>query len=414
MDKQVKEKIKKLKKEKNYNEIFNQYGREVFLKNVSFRYKRKDLKKLEKESRLEDIYLRYGPKEYNKYLFNEEFEERKEAKGSFKAHLWKLNYRLKILLTSTALALPLPAVVLGTEVDIETYKNSKIYAEEITEYENKITKYAQEVKKLGLNDIQTFMKVYQDMWLSIGGFGEPEKDLTGYLELDLLEEDGEGTCRNMSADIAEKLNKINPNYNARTIVCYTNEPTNYIYANIYIPPKKEKEENVENENNDNEEDTFVSNNVKKVFGNHAVTLVDIEEDGITLALDSTNPGIGLYVNGNIVMFNSLDGNEIIFTTKEYTTIGFLRGIDSTFEIVKDYIDSYIDNPKITYSQIKEKYGLEAQNRAIDEVIEIENKQCNKDSIRDKYKVIIDSDKDGRSYKIDINNKENSKENEYEK
>ena len=420
MNKEIKEEIKKLKKEKKFDEIFNKYGKEVFLKNVSKKYKKKDMKKLAEEDRIEDIYLRYGNKEYDKYLYDAEYRERIEANGRFKALLWKMNYHFKVLLTSTLIALPTPAIALGTAADMQIYKNGKEYAVDIEKYDEKITKYAEEIKKLGLNDIQTFMKVYQDMWNSIGGFGKPQKDLYGYLELDLLDEDGEGVCRNISSDVAKKLNKINPNYNARIIACYTNEPTNYMYANIYIPPKQEKE-NVEENNESNEnaeysnddEETALSYNVKKIMGNHAVTLVDIEEDGITLALDPTNPGIGLYVDGEIIMFNSFDGNEIIFDTKEYTTVGVLRGLNDTFDVVLDYVKSYVGKSKLSYSEIKEKYGLEAQNRAIEELKQMglmekkDNRQEDINSFKESVKVEVDYSEINKDY--NVINKENLSE-----
>ncbi len=98
-----------------------------------------------------------------------------------------------------------------------------------------------------------------------------------------------------------------------------------------------------------------------------VTLVDIDEDNITLVLDPTNPGLGIYKNGNIIMFNSNDGQDIEYKAKEYITAtmfkGGLNGINSTIE---EYAQSFA-KPKITMKELKEKYGLEAQNKALKEV-----------------------------------------------
>ena len=81
MDNFDKEEIKKLKKDKNYEEIYQKYGQKVYIKNVSSRYKKEDLKKLSKEGRYMDIYNKYGRDTYNKYLVQAQAREIRETKG---------------------------------------------------------------------------------------------------------------------------------------------------------------------------------------------------------------------------------------------------------------------------------------------------------------------------------------------
>jgi len=76
------------------------------------------------------------------------------------------------------------------------------------------------------------MKTMDDMWKNIEGYGSPEKDVRFFEELDFLENGNVGACRNMSMDIAKKLNEINPKYNAKTIPVFIEKDGEYNIANI--------------------------------------------------------------------------------------------------------------------------------------------------------------------------------------
>lgn len=52
MDKNIKEKVKLLKKEKKYDEIFREFGAEIYKKYVPRIYKARDLKKLREERKV--------------------------------------------------------------------------------------------------------------------------------------------------------------------------------------------------------------------------------------------------------------------------------------------------------------------------------------------------------------------------
>ena len=91
--------------------------------------------------------------------------------------------------------------------------------------------YGQKIKSYNLTDIQNIMKLMDDMWRNIKGYGEPRIDLISYPGLDLATEDAIGVCRNMADDMARKLNAINEEYNARSITVYFGDG-NYETANI--------------------------------------------------------------------------------------------------------------------------------------------------------------------------------------
>ena len=67
-----------------------------------------------------------------------------------------------------------------------------------------------------------------------------------------------------------------------------------------------------------------------------VTAVDVPEKNITLILDSTNPGIGVFKDGKIYMFSTIDGNGL-----ETKHIGefVLEGYETTIDIIRDEIKS---------------------------------------------------------------------------
>lgn len=398
MNKKDKEIIKQLKNEGKFEEIYNKYGRKEYIKNASYEYKKQDILKLKQETNFEELKCKYGKKEYKKMQNNIYYEQLLEDGKNRKAILFKKKIQFKMLVRTFAFSvlIGIPTSVIGCGV-ITKYKikeNSETYKKQINEYDIKISNYIKELRKYGhLTYTQLFIKSYADLWKN-GEKGNPEKDITGYLELDFLEDNGKGVCRNAAYHIAKELNKYDENLNARTLAVYVESFSNYKSANIgklinkkEVPvPEKEK--------------SMVIKCVEKINGNHMVVLVDIKEDGITLALDPMNPGIGLYKDGNIVMFNSKDGSEIVYHTREHSEITVNKGIDSTFDVIGDFIDSFKDNSKLSYEEIKEKYGLEAQNRAVDELLEMQNKRANSD-FRNRLKVDIDYNEVLNDYNVKV-------------
>ena len=375
MDKESKEKIKLLKKQEKYNQIYLDYGAEAYQKYTPSKVKKAELKKFKKEGRYEDIYNKYGPAEHEKILVKAMYEEIKEAKGPLKAILWNIGKKLKIATAYTALIAATSATTLTGMAMSDAEKNIKNnaieYAADIEQYNNKINKYANEINEMNLTDVQVFMKVMDDMWGSIKGYKTPELNLSGFYELDLATEEGYGVCRNMASDVAKKLNAINPEYNARVIPVGMGD-TYYQIANITRTVLQENETVSEHEGEETETSPDI---LAKIFGNHMVTLVDVKEDNLTLVLDPTNPGIGIYKDGDIIMLNPVhdasSNEKIEYEAKEYTSAVIIRGegMQGVVDTIKDYFSTYED-ANLTFEQIEEKYGLEAQNTALDEVREM--------------------------------------------
>ena len=80
MDKISKERIKVLKKENKYDEIYFEFGKDGYNKNVPYKYIKKDLKKLKAEGRYEEIFIKYGENEYKKILDLAKYNEIKDRK----------------------------------------------------------------------------------------------------------------------------------------------------------------------------------------------------------------------------------------------------------------------------------------------------------------------------------------------
>lgn len=413
MDKETKEKIKRLKKEKKYDDIFYNYGSKAYVKNTPARIKRKEKNKLFSEGKYMDIYNKYvynqkGNKDYNKILVKAMYNEIKENSNFAKAFLWNIKQKIKNVLSVgacvLAIAPPTAAVMINEISREEKEENSVKYEQQIEEYNEKIKNYAQEVNSMNLNDVQIYMKVMDDMWAGIQGYGTPKMDIFGYMELDLANEDGYGVCRNMANDIARKLNEINPQYNARTMAVELGDKGNYTIANIerkfvetnpdntYVEDNKNKQENQDEKHKEGliNWDELIA----KGFGNHMVTFVDSQEDNLIIVLDPTNPGIGIYKDGQIIMMNNDRENGAKIESKEVsTTIMTKYGIEGVAEIVKDYGKSF-EKCELSEKEIYEKYGIEAQNQSLDFVRSIENKDTFKNSL-----VVDENSKKNEDYNI---------------
>lgn len=413
MDKETKEKIKRLKKEKKYDDIFYNYGSKAYVKNTPARIKRKEKNKLFSEGKYMDIYNKYvynqkGNKDYNKILVKAMYNEIKENSNFAKAFLWNIKQKIKNVLSVgacvLAIAPPTAAVMINEISREEKEENSVKYEQQIEEYNEKIKNYAQEVNSMNLNDVQIYMKVMDDMWAGIQGYGTPKMDIFGYMELDLANEDGYGVCRNMANDIARKLNEINPQYNARTMAVELGDKGNYTIANIERKFVETNPDNTYVEDNENKQENQDEKHkeglikwdelIAKGFGNHMVTFVDSQEDNLIIVLDPTNPGIGIYKDGQIIMMNNDRENGAKIESKEVsTTIMTKYGIEGVAEIVKDYGKSF-EKCELSEKEIYEKYGIEAQNQSLDFVRNIEEKDAFKNSL-----VVDENSKKNEDYNI---------------
>ena len=402
MDKISKENIKRLKKDKKYDEIFVKYGIKAYKKYVPLRYRIQDQIKLQEEGKYEDIYNKYGKEEYSRILTKAMYDDIKQERGIGKAIIWRIKSGIaktdkKVGIISSLSFLSLSSMIVNTS-EGAINENAKQYKNEINEYNENISDYAKNVKAMNLSDTQIFMKVMDDMWKNIKGYAEPEKDIHGFLELDLATKDGYGVCRNMASDIAKKLNEINHNYNARTMFVKMGNQGDYeisdIHRNIYETNQTIVEECEQSEENE-KKDKLIQN----IVGNHMVTLVDVQKDNLTIVLDPTNPAIGIYYEGKIIMLNS-KGKD--FEAKEYFN-AIMNGYEGVVNTVGGYIDSY-KKPNLSFEEIEQKYGLKAQNKALKEVraMDIANKTIEENDFLNSLKVEVSNN---------IVQKENHHENE---
>lgn len=379
MDKETKEQIKKLLSEEEYDQIFREFGQKAYKKYVPNKYKKNDLKKLKKEGKFFDIENKYGETEYKKSLVKAMYREIKDAKGTGAAVLWRvkqgtLNVAKKTglysLITSMALAGTISGLI-SADTKESIRENAEKYKEDIDKYNENIEKYAEEFSEKDLSDIQIFMKVMDDMWGNIKGYKNPEKNITGFLELDLADEEGYGVCRNMASDVAKKLNAIDPKYNARIITVKSN--LDYKIADI----DRNILETNETVADSNTTEQSTSGNIKlqktlqNFMGDHMVTLVDVEN--AIMVLDPTNPGIGVYKDGRIIMLNSPinkdTGLAVSDPTEIATAIAVRGGLDGLGTTISDY-DKSFEKLNFSFEELIAKYGLEAQNKALEEVREM--------------------------------------------
>lgn len=361
--------IMALRKSKEYDKIFEIYGQRIFRLAVSRKYKKQDIKSLLEEGRFEDIYRRYGERTYNTYIYVMQQKDIYNETGSRPRSILNrvknvLLHRVAPVALSASLLLPATAVGAFDHIMTEEKKENAIeYAKEIEEYNSKINAYAEEVNSMNLNDTQIFMKVMNDMWNSIDGYATADNEAWGYLRL-TLDSEGVGVCRNFADDVTAKLNAINPEYNARNVIVYM-ESGEYHLANI----KRnviERNETVAEENSENTEEKVDGT---QYFGNHMVTAVDVPDKNITLILDPTNPGIGVFKDGQIHMFSTDDGKGL-----EMKPVGqFFQGLDSLLDMELTSLKSFLPC-KYSLEELEELYGRDAQNQALEYLAALENQK----------------------------------------
>lgn len=411
MNKEQKQELNRLKKEKNYEEIFTRFGQKEFEKSVDEKYKNSDIAKLKKEGKYEDIYLRYGESEYKDLLHEAKQREIELAYGkkSIKAISNKIKYKIKSTLSIILYSLGILGMQQGTmqiastvlESEMIKNENEKEYSELINEYEEKVNSYAENIKKMDLNDLEIIMKLQDDMHKSIQGYGLPTIDIEGYFGVDIGQEGGEGVCRNMAEDIARKLNAINPEYNARMFT------VKYRHGEIEEPDIQKNHVN-NLAIGTKFDDTQIRNtihgiyyitqneDVYNVLANHAVVAVDIKEKNVTLIIDPTNLCLGVFNNGKITIFNSLGKDNPITMYRTPLDDVAYRGIGS-LNVPSEYIKSFL-NPFLSMEELNQEYGIEAQNDALESARKKEENYIYKVSNENNFK---------NSLKVDINNVQQS-------
>ena len=429
MEKVLEKKIKKLKENGDYQRIFDQFGQKVFLKHVPKKYKKMDIKRLQKEGRYEDIFWKYGEKVYNRILFNAMYKEIKENKGNREANTWKIKTRMQKFLKALGFTTVFGLLIATGGKNNENFQNTSTEIsstiddelknknqddlnelmdadnnsiskdnlfmrfmslprglvieyyliciaqdifnkaqlltckKEIDEYLDQVEKYGKRVKRMNLSNIQLFMKVMEDMWKNIQGYKSPKlfKEKNAMMDLVLATDDKSGVCRNMAPYVARRLNAINPEFNARVAVVYYS-----IFVKGYKKAKM-KRKLIKDSFEGLGERTIDS--IKKRTGNHVIVLVDSKEDNAIIALDPTNPGIGVLIEGRIYMFNEKKYRKSTYVLKEIATtvqanqqktnLGF-----SKLDGINDYNNSWEPWANKNYDRLRRKYSVSKQNEAL--------------------------------------------------
>lgn len=426
----------------DYDQICSLYGRKMYVKVVSEKKRQQSLVNSINQKRYMDIFDIHGEDIYNNKLpmimkdditFETDDWKQKLA-AMFKYYFpQKAKKTVKdamgLIASIGTVAIMVPAASLVTNAEIKGYQEGKEHKTDIVEYLDDIRKYSDEAKKYELTPLQTMMKITEDMWSRIDGYGNPEIDLKKYAGMDVSKEMGVGVCRNMADDCARRLNAIDSKYNARVIPVFA-EKGGYIRADI--PMKRagsdesqeiaDKDDTVVNGSNptgqditpeynendgirisvkgkeivsitDKDVDEFLDEYVIPHTGNHAVVLVDIEEDGVTLVLDPTNAGVGLYHNGKITMFNSM-GQTHPLEMRVTPLGGCSFGLGKTLiEMPDSFLDSLGIYTEEELQELNKKYGVAAQNKAISQVKKISKSSYIEDlQVDGKYVAKVDKDK----------------------
>ena len=311
--------ISQLLKSKNYDEIYKRYGK--------FMYKLFETSRISQEVKYE------GGKNFD------------DLKQIIDVHLREIVYFCIIYLSYLFLAMPN-----DVQKDIKATARSE-NIDKISEYEKYVDDYLESIDFTGLSDLEIFMKLmqyeHQEML-----YGTPKQEITGYYRVQML--DGKGVCRNIADDLAYRLNLINPEYNAK-MICVNSSYGNWVKND----DKMQIDPNYNFNNEEIDKDNIGIEEIKKrLFPNHAVTMINIPGEDYSLILDPTNSGIGVISNGKIDMFNS--DNENYYVTELANAL--LMGYDIRFSTELNELKSYFTNHSL--EELNELYGLDAQNEAI--------------------------------------------------
>jgi len=234
-------------------------------------------------------------------------------------------------------------------------ENATKYETEIDEYNNDIEEYAKNINSLELDHLKIIMKVMKDQWEQYK-YCTDEDLITGYYRLS-FQEKGYGVCTSFADDFTAKINAINPEYEAKNVICYLTDNDEEINM---VDIERTNLEYSENE--DNIFAKIFSKSLTKKYGNHMVTMMRIPEEDYYLIVDSTNLMIGVIKDGDIYMFNSSSFDTIEYIEKGNIT---LCGKDCVKE---EDINYECDT---TLTELEAIYGYEMQEEAIEDIEDIE-------------------------------------------
>lgn len=241
----------------------------------------------------------------------------------------------------------------------EVEENAIKYQDDIEKYDEYIKEYAKYINSLELNDLEIIMKVMKDSWDNVKGYASVDDLPLGYYRLTLFK-DGIGVCTSFADDFTAKLNAINPIYDAKNIIVYVNDIEDkdkmHVVENIdvKIVETVKSDEDVEKK--------------QKKYGNHMVSIIKIPNKDLHLMVDPTNLLIGIVKDGKIDVLNYDAEQELM----EYMFKSNLYFLDESYiGTYKYYYDVIKDDVNISDIELDKMYGIEAQEKAIEKVDDIE-------------------------------------------
>lgn len=377
IDKVSKQEIKKLKKQKQYEEIYSRFGSEIYVKVTPEKYLKKQIKQLIKKGEYEIVKEKFGKKRYRKFFALICRDKVYKTTGSkLKATGAYIGAMLpKFMAYALSGSLMVTGVFYG--LNREMYLESAVKNQEtIEKYNQDLEEYAAYVKSLNLTQKEIIVKVMSDIYANYKYKFSPN-EVFGYGRLSLYQY-GYGVCRNISDDFCAKLNAIDPSFNAHNIVCYINthnqngEEISYdLMDNINREVDVSAEADVANS------DGLDSKNI----GNHMVAVITMKDETVPMVVDPTNPGMGAIYNGQIYMFNAPE-NAV-----EARPVSTFLITEQPLSVISDYFES-LENRNSFAEQMK-KYCPEALEQTLEDVRKKEAKQ--EKSFEMKYKVNIGHD-----------------------
>ena len=254
--------------------------------------------------------------------------------------------------------------------------NALIYAKQIEDYEARMDRYADELRDMDLTHLQLVMKIIDDMHTNIAGYDNPEIDAMGFWRLDAGNSSSTGVCRNMADNVTYILNQVNPNYNARNMFVRMNT-SGIDVADVDRKINFEYADNLERQ----------GELAPSFIANHAITVFDVPNQNYSLVVDPTNPAIGVLADGKIMMLNDMEGEMT------YTPISELTyGMDYHLGIIRNLrnMNEHSTSIDIDIEELKQQWGKEAQDRALQEVRAMPNAL---QIAQNAYHSLLGSDKD---------------------
>lgn len=320
--------INKLLFHKEYNQIYHLYGSEVYQEYVPKLIKLKDIHLLKKAKNYDLLYQKHNwYSVYDNYFFSILYETGNLKKAKKYTHKEMNKELINFILTLNVIAL----LVFRIYGFTEKLDNSIKYKKEIEDYNKMLNEYGIELETK--SDLDVIMSILEEE-KSIE-YATPKINALGYQRLDALNK--KGVCRNIADDFVAKINKINPLYNARTILVHM---------------KTDEEENILNK-----------------ICNHKMVLMDIPDTDIILGVDPTNRRIGILLDGKLYDITSecddtwdlkmiLSFYDILISNTQYS----LGDLDSVFF---KYFKSFETEESL--EEIKEDYGKSEQVKSLNRI-----------------------------------------------